>query len=325
MEELIKIRDMSVKYHISARTLRYYEDMGLIKSTRSNDYAYRLYDEAAVQRLEQILILRKLNINIKDIQRIFSAPGSEVVLEVLGKKIDDIDEEVSLLHELKEIVLEFIRQIEHADFSKGSDVKLLYAKAKEVETQLVNVDYKGNPSNVNRLLNVTEKLNANKMPEVRVVRLPKCKMAISGAPDPTNSKVWAFSDWWTDYFSKFPSTGYAPFDFLYDNGGFVWMCIVDNNATSEDCGGYDIIDFEGGLYAVHTSIDDDAESSELVYKKILKWIESTGFEYNEGTELNQHVMGHMINPSDEIKQALGYHQFETFVPIRLKEKLTPPV
>jgi hypothetical protein len=60
--------------------------MGLITSTRSDDYAYRLYDEAAVKRLEQILILRKLNISIKDIQRIFNTSGSEVVLEVLGKK-----------------------------------------------------------------------------------------------------------------------------------------------------------------------------------------------------------------------------------------------
>jgi DNA-binding transcriptional MerR regulator len=35
-----------------------YEDMELIKSTKSDDYAYRLYDENALKRLEQILILR---------------------------------------------------------------------------------------------------------------------------------------------------------------------------------------------------------------------------------------------------------------------------
>ncbi len=160
MNELIKIRDISIKYDISSRTLRYYEDMGLIASTRSDDYAYRLYDDAAVGRLEQILILRKLNISIKDIQRIFATSGSEVVLEVLGKKVDAIDEEVSLLHELKEIVLTFIRQIEQADFSKESDVKLLYQKAKEIETQIANVDYEGNSAHVNRLLEVTERLKA---------------------------------------------------------------------------------------------------------------------------------------------------------------------
>ncbi|MCL1952223.1 MAG: MerR family DNA-binding transcriptional regulator, partial [Oscillospiraceae bacterium] len=35
---------MTDRYDISARTLRYYEDMGLLTSTRGEDYAYRLYD-----------------------------------------------------------------------------------------------------------------------------------------------------------------------------------------------------------------------------------------------------------------------------------------
>jgi uncharacterized glyoxalase superfamily protein PhnB len=104
------------------------------------------------------LILRRLNISIKDIRRVFNAPGSDAVLEVLDKKIVDIDEEVALLHELKDIIIDFIRQIRDADFSKDSDVKLLYEKAKDIETQLSNVDYGGNPSGVNRFVEVTEKL-----------------------------------------------------------------------------------------------------------------------------------------------------------------------
>ena len=60
MSELVKITELSGRYGISARTLRYYEDMGLIVSTRNDEYAYRLYDESSVKRLEQILILRRL-------------------------------------------------------------------------------------------------------------------------------------------------------------------------------------------------------------------------------------------------------------------------
>ncbi|MCL2372508.1 MAG: MerR family transcriptional regulator, partial [Defluviitaleaceae bacterium] len=164
MGKLIKIREMTSQYGISARALKYYEEMGLISSTRNDDYAYRLYDDAAAQRLEQILVLRKLNISIKDIQRIFNTAGSDVVLEVLGKKVDAIDEEVSLLHELKEIVLDFIHHIEQSDFGKESDIKLLYEKAKKLETQLENTDYNGNTANVNRLIDVTEKLA--KTPEI---------------------------------------------------------------------------------------------------------------------------------------------------------------
>jgi len=164
MNELTKITDLTGRYDVSARTLRYYENMGLISSIRSDDYAYRLYDEAAVKRLEQILILRRLNVSIRDIRRVFDAPGSDVVLEVLDKKMGDIDDEIALLHELKEVILEFIRQIKDADFSNDGDVKLLYEKAKDIESQLANVDYNGNPGSVNRLLEVTEKLE--KRPDI---------------------------------------------------------------------------------------------------------------------------------------------------------------
>ena len=173
MDNLIKIRDVSSLYNVTARTLRYYEDIGLITSARSEDYAHRLYDEAAITRLKQILILRKLNISILNIKRIFNATGSEIVLEVLGKKAEEIDDEMALLHELREIVLDFIRQIQQIDFRNDADVKKLYDKAKTVETHLnaaqltasdnnenLLPDETGNPdSNVKRLLSVTEKLD----------------------------------------------------------------------------------------------------------------------------------------------------------------------
>ncbi len=92
MSNLVKIREISGRYNVSARTLRYYEDMGLIESTRSDDYAYRLYDEAAIKRLEQILILRRLNISIKDIKRIFDTTGSHKIekwIERTNFVIDD--------------------------------------------------------------------------------------------------------------------------------------------------------------------------------------------------------------------------------------------
>ena len=317
MNELMKIKDVSSQYSVSARTLRYYEDMGLIESVRSGDYAYRMYDETAIKKLEQILVLRKLNISIKDIQRIYETPGSQVVLDVLNKKVDDIDGEVSLLHELKGIVLDFIHQIENSDFSKAADVKLLYEKAKELEVQIVNVDYEGNPASINRLAEISEKLK--KMPEIRVVRLPKCKVATSGEPDMTFSKIWDFASWWDEYDKKRHAVGYAPLDFLFgENGGLVWWMMVENDATSEQCGGYEVIDFEGGMFAVHTSIDEDDESQAMVYKKITQWLENTNFELDD-SHPNRTYMGHMINPDDEVKSGLGYNQYEIFVPIRVKK------
>jgi len=48
---LITISDMTKNLGISTRTLRYYEQIGLIESIKKDDYAYRTYDEATVTRL----------------------------------------------------------------------------------------------------------------------------------------------------------------------------------------------------------------------------------------------------------------------------------
>ena len=106
----------------------------------------------------------------KDIQRIFKASGLDVVLEVLGRKVNTIDDEVSLLNELKGIVLDFIEEIEKMIFSDNADIKQLYNKAKDIETQIVNVDYIGKPANINRLIEITDKLD-KKVPDVMVIRI----------------------------------------------------------------------------------------------------------------------------------------------------------
>ena len=79
------------------------------------------------------------------------------------------------MHELKEIVLDFIDQIKQADFYNNSDVKLLYDRAKEIETQLVTLDYNGNPSNINHLLDVTEKLDDIRITTPLAVRAYRLK------------------------------------------------------------------------------------------------------------------------------------------------------
>lgn len=315
MNGLTKIRDLSMKYDISARTLRYYEDMGLISSTRSNDYAYRLYDDVAVARLEQILILRKLNISIRDIQRIFNTSGSEVVLEVLGKKVNSIDEEVSLLHELKEIVLDFIKQIEQSDFGSESDVKLLYAKAKEIETQIVNVDYDGNVANVNRLLEVTEKLD-KKVPDVMIIRIPKFRAVTSGLTS-FDEVFGAFGPWQEAHNHLFKSVVFNSPDLLMGKDDLCeWVWGIQDEVTEADTAPYKIIEFEGGLYAVTVSVDGDGESHNKVRAKMDKWLEGTKFV----EDTSRLKAGHMIYVDEEIKAGLGYDQMNLYLPIKLNYK-----
>ena len=315
MDNLTKIRDLSVQYGVSARALRYYEDMGLIESIRNDSYSYRLYDEVAVQRLEQILILRKLNISIKDIQRIFKASGSEVVLDVLKSKVNSIDQEVILLQELKEIVLEFINQIKQSDFGLESDIKLLYAKATEIETRIINVDYEGNPSPLNRLTEVTEKLD-NKIPDVMIVKLPSFRAVTSGRMS-FESLFSTFMPWQEEHNHLFVPIIFDSCDVLSGTGEeFEWFFAVGNDVTEIDTLPYRIVMHPGGLYAAAVSIDGDGTSHNKVRDKIAKWLEKTNFIYDDSRDF----LGHMVYVDDEIKAGLGYHQMNLYTPIRLKQR-----
>ena len=306
MSELIKIKDVSTKYDVTARTLRYYEDIGLISSTRSGDYAYRLYDEAAVIRLEQILILRKLNISIKDIQVIFSSTGADVVLDVLRKKVTDIDDEVALLYELKAFVFDFIRQIQRADFSKDDDVKMLYEKAKEIEGQLtatpdVAID-------ANRLTEVLEQAD-RKIPSVMVVKLPGFRAVTSG---------YAHYD---DFWGWKENNRSLLRDVVWETGEFnlghdTVIHAIHDHVTEADTAPYKIITVEGGLYATAVCVDMDDESFTNINKKIVKWLEGTAFAQDEKRE----CMAHMMFPHSDVRCGLGYHQLLRYVPITLDSR-----
>lgn len=317
MNELIKVRDITMKYDISSRTLTYYEDMGLISSTRSGDYAYRMYDEEAVKRLEQVLILRKLNISIKDIKRIFDTPGSSAVLEVLGKKTQNIDEEIALLYELKGIITDFIREIESVNFANNADVKLLYDKAREIETQFANVDYIGKPSNIGRLIEITEKLD-KQVPDVMIVKIPKFRAVTSGLMS-WDEVMGPFDEWMSAQGDICEPIIFDGNDFLTGVGHQAeWMWRIKDEVTADDVKPYAIRDFDGGLYALAVSVDGDNGSHGKVRNKIIQWLKTTNFMRDESrTEL-----GHMIYVDDEIKAGLGYHQLNLYFPIKLNNAST---
>ena len=326
MSNLIKIKDVSSKYDITARTLRYYEDMGLLHSTRSDDYAYRMYDENAVRRLEQILILRKLNISIKDIQRVFKASSSDVVLEVLGKKVQNIDEEVALLHELKEIVLGFIDEIEQVNFSDNSDIKLLYNKAKEIEKRLISIDYIGKPSKINRLLEITQRLD-KKIPDIMVVRIPRFRAVTVGEQsweDMFKNGGYMYHLW--QHVHLYKNVIFDCFDFLlFKNDKAEWICAVKDNVADADVSPFKLIDFQGGLYAMAVSIDEDKDSLQKVEDKVGRWIESTNFEFDKGRDVMFNMPYLYEEGKDtaymDIEKGLGYKQMQRYFPIKLKDNI----
>ena len=176
MNDLTKIKDVSTRYDVTTRTLRYYEKMGLIQSTRCKSSGYRLYDESTLARLKQILILRKMSISIGDIGRIFAANNADTMLAVLDQKVDDIDSEAALLHELKEFVLDFIRKLRQVNFHNETDVKMLFDQVTEIEATLAKDN-----SFIERLLDTSD-----------VVDEQLTSIAVSSEPSETSSTVTAF-------------------------------------------------------------------------------------------------------------------------------------
>ena len=115
---LIKITDLTKQLGLSSRTLRYYEQEGLIESTRMPYESYRYYDESAVQRLRQIMILRKMQIPVREIIRIYENPEISTLVEVFTDKIAEIDREVTSHHPppgdgriRRELLVQRLRQI----------------------------------------------------------------------------------------------------------------------------------------------------------------------------------------------------------------------
>ncbi len=62
---------------VSVRTLRYYDEIGLLKPSETTGAGYRFYDGAAMAALQQILFYRELGVPLEQIGRILSAPDND--------------------------------------------------------------------------------------------------------------------------------------------------------------------------------------------------------------------------------------------------------
>lgn len=64
------VNEVSKLTGVSIRTLQYYDSIGLLKPTEYTEAGYRLYDEEALERLQQILLFRELEFPLKEIKDI---------------------------------------------------------------------------------------------------------------------------------------------------------------------------------------------------------------------------------------------------------------
>lgn len=88
------VKKLAALADVSTRTLRYYDEIGILKPARINSSGYRIYGQNEVDRLQQILFYRELEVSLEDIKEIISQPDyssckalKDHRIKLLAKKI----------------------------------------------------------------------------------------------------------------------------------------------------------------------------------------------------------------------------------------------
>jgi len=173
--ELQTISQVSKQFRISTRTLRYYEQIGLIQSRIKEDYSYRTYDKDTILRLKQIIVLRKLRIPLKYIAEILLTENTALAIEVFEKNLKEIGDEITALETIKSVIKSFIERlnIQNAKLQLLDDECLL-----EIVDSLTvsKINFKEEKT-MNDLNKANEKLSKLNDRDVRIVYLPPIDVA----------------------------------------------------------------------------------------------------------------------------------------------------
>lgn len=121
---MLTVNEVSKLTGVSIRTLHYYDTIGLLHPSKVTEAGYRLYDDTALERLQQILLFRELEFPLKEIKAIIDSDNFDRNL-ALEQQI----ELLTLKKERLENLILFARGIKmlgvkHMDFSAFDTRKL---------------------------------------------------------------------------------------------------------------------------------------------------------------------------------------------------------
>ena len=102
------VKEVSKYTGVSVRTLHHYDAIGLLKPAQVTEAGYRLYDDAALQRLQSILLFRQLQFPLKDIKAILDRPDFDPA-EALSQQIRLLELQKKHLEELISHARELLR------------------------------------------------------------------------------------------------------------------------------------------------------------------------------------------------------------------------
>jgi DNA-binding transcriptional MerR regulator len=126
-EELISIGDVATTLGLTTRTLRYWEEVGIIKSFQRPEGGSRAYTPYMVRRIKFILKLKTLGLTIKELQVLGDAYGDArrtdnmipQLIDILDTHINMVDDKISELSSLRKEIVEYRQKmIEKFNLSK---------------------------------------------------------------------------------------------------------------------------------------------------------------------------------------------------------------
>ena len=308
---LIMINELVDIFGVSSRTLRYYEEVGLIWSSHPDNKAQRYYDDAALERLKQIIVLRKLQIPIKDIIKIFKTESTTALIQAFVDKLESLDTEINSLSELRHLVDDFLHKMLMSGIKKISAITLLY---EETEKRIATVK-SIKEINYESLTKISRE--ALRLHDVRIIRLPAGRVLTSRLK--TGQIVWLDGDKMQYLFAEY---GFVPAPglrncFFRKVKGDEWMMeiLIPENYINTTY--YSYYYFPGGLYAVASSFMEDMDDT---FELLRDWINmSSYFEADKDNDGNafRYEMIEEILPWD-IANKLNRYQQDVYIPIRLK-------
>ena len=89
----------------------YYDSIGLLKPSNRTSANYRIYSDADVQRLEQILLYREAGVSLEDIKNILDNPQITTD-DILSKRLATLNSEIKLLQLQQQIIVHLLKNKE---------------------------------------------------------------------------------------------------------------------------------------------------------------------------------------------------------------------
>ncbi len=114
-EQIVSIGDLAKDLDITTRTLRYWEEVGIIESVQRPEGGIRGYTPYYVRRIRFILKLKELGLTIKEMQDLYSAYGDAKatdrmiprLIEILDQHIHLVDEKMAKLASLRKDIVDY--------------------------------------------------------------------------------------------------------------------------------------------------------------------------------------------------------------------------